>query len=108
MIRTLAAMEWKRLFRSPLGWAVLAAAQLGQGLVFVQLVQAYQRNPAAAAHNGATYQIASLALASSAYIALLAIPIISMPLISEERIWCCIATAEEPVDLGGRPATTQP
>ena len=85
MIRTLAAMEWKRLFRSPLGWAVLAAAQLGQGLVFVQLVQAYQRNPAAAAHNGATYQIASLALASSAYIALLAIPIISMRLISEER-----------------------
>jgi len=85
MIRTLAEMEWKRLFRSPLGWVVLAAAQLGQGLVFVQLVETYQRNPAAAAHNGVTYQVASLALASSGYIALLAIPLISMRLISEER-----------------------
>lgn len=85
MIRCLAAMEWKRLFRSPLGWVVLATAQLGQGLVFVQLVETYQKNPAAAAHNGATYQIASLCLASSAYIALLATPILSMRLISEER-----------------------
>ncbi len=85
MIWHLASREWKRLFRTPLGWFVLAAAQLAQGMVFLQLVDTYQRSPATAAGSGATYQVASLSLASSGYIALLVIPILSMRMISEER-----------------------
>lgn len=85
-IATIAWRELRNLFITPLGWIILALTQMTQGIIFYQLLQSYQQFPATTGDQaGISYHVASLSLASSAYIALLIVPILTMFQIAGER-----------------------
>jgi ABC-2 type transport system permease protein len=89
MIATIAWLELKRLFLSPLAWAILAVVQVILGFMFLANLNYYflmqSRMMAAGQTPGITEVIVAPLLANSAIVLLLATPLISMRLIAEER-----------------------
>lgn len=89
MITSIAWLELKRLFLSPLAWAILAVVQVILGFMFLANLNYYflmqSRMMAAGAAPGITEIIVAPLLANSAVVLLLATPLISMRLIAEER-----------------------
>jgi ABC-2 type transport system permease protein len=85
-VLTIARTEARRIFVSPLAWAVLAVMQLILGFVFVLLLRDYAMNGAAADQytgvadymGGGLYGFATILL-------LLVMPLLTMRLFSEER-----------------------
>ena len=85
-ILAIARNELRRIFVSPLAWAVLAVVQLIMGFVFVNLLYDYQRNAdlgdqftgVADYMGGGLYGFATIIL-------LLVMPLLTMRLFSEER-----------------------
>jgi ABC-2 type transport system permease protein len=86
MALTIARNEARRIFVSPLAWAVLAVVQLILGFVFINLLIDYARNAemgdqftgVADYMGGALYGFATIIL-------LLVMPLMTMRLLSEER-----------------------
>ena len=86
MTLTIARNELRRIFVSPLAWAVLAVVQLILGFVFINLLIDYARNAefgdqftgVADYMGGALYGFATIVL-------LLVMPLMTMRLFSEER-----------------------
>ncbi len=89
MIASIAWLELKRLFLSPLAWAILAVVQVILGFMFLANLNYYflmqSRMMAAGSTPGITEVIVAPLLANSAIVLLLATPLISMRLIAEER-----------------------
>lgn len=85
-VLAIARNELRRIFVSPLAWAVLAVVQLIMGFVFVNLLYDYQRNAdlgdqftgVADYMGGGLYGFATIIL-------LLVMPLLTMRLFSEER-----------------------
>lgn len=85
MIFTIARHDLLRLFRSPLGWTLLAIALFIQAWIFYRLVQSYQQSPVISGINaGVTYSVAARFLGSTAYIGMLIIPLLCMRSLSAE------------------------
>lgn len=85
-ILTIAAHETRRIFVSPLAWAVLAIAQLIFGYIFAGAVIQYMRNSAAADQSvGVSDYVGTGLYGSATIILLLVMPLMTMRLFAEER-----------------------
>ena len=85
MLITIARAELLRLFRTPVGWVLLAVVQFVQAWVFYRLVQNWQLSPVASGFDaGFSFNIGSRSLGSSAYAAMLVIPLLTMRSFSSE------------------------
>jgi ABC-2 type transport system permease protein len=86
MVLTIARVEARRIFVSPLAWAVLAVMQLILGVFFVLFLDAYQRESGLSEQymgvsdfiGGGLYNTANIVL-------LLVMPLMTMRLFAEER-----------------------
>lgn len=81
----IARCEWRRIFLSPLAWAVLAVVQFISGFVFINLLVQF----AAAAQNGSELGVSDY-IGGSLYgfatvLLLLVMPLMTMRLFAEER-----------------------
>jgi ABC-2 type transport system permease protein len=89
MTGLLAVHELRRLFLSPLAWAILAVVMLILGYLFLVQVDAFLRfQPQLATVQGApgvTEVVVAPLLSNAAIVLLLVVPLITMRLISEER-----------------------
>ena len=90
MILAIARMELKRLFFSPLAWAVLAVVQLVLALLFALSVSEFigQIQPAYAGRSGApgvTDLVASRMFFTGAFIMLAIMPLLTMRVLADER-----------------------
>jgi ABC-2 type transport system permease protein len=89
MIRLLAAHELRRLFLSPLAWAILAVVMLLLGYLFLVQVDTFLTyQPQLVTMPGApgvTEVIVAPLLSNAAIVLLLVVPLVTMRLISEER-----------------------
>lgn len=90
MIRILAAQEFKKLFRSPLGWVLLAVIQLILAYLFLAQIDTYLvsiQPRAGALENfpGVTDLIVSPLYGNAGVIMLLLMPLLTMRTISGER-----------------------
>lgn len=82
----IAAHEMRRIFVSPLAWAVLAVVQLILGLVFVMTLVDYSQNPPMMDNPpGVSEIVISGMFGFSTVILLLVMPLLTMRLFSEER-----------------------
>lgn len=82
----IAVHEMRRIFVSPLAWAVLAVVQLILGLVFVMTLIDYSQNPQMSDNPpGVSEIIGSGLFGFSTVILLLIMPLLTMRLFSEER-----------------------
>lgn len=90
MIRILAAQEFKSLFRSPLGWVLLAVIQLILAYLFLAQIDTYlisiqPRTGALENFPGVTDLIVAPLYGNAGVVMLLLIPLITMRAISAER-----------------------
>lgn len=82
----IAAHEMRRIFVSPLAWAVLAVVQVLLGLVFVMSLRDYANAPDMGANPPGVSEVVGGALFGfSAIVLLLVMPLLTMRLFSEER-----------------------
>lgn len=82
----IAAHEMRRIFVSPLAWAVLAVVQLVLGLVFVMTLKDYATIPDMGENPPGVSEVVGGALFGfSAIVLLMVMPLLTMRLFSEER-----------------------
>lgn len=82
----IAAHEMRRIFVSPLAWAVLAVVQVLLGLVFVMSLRDYANAPDLGENPPGVSEVVGGALFGfSAIVLLLVMPLLTMRLFSEER-----------------------
>ena len=85
-VAVIARNEMRRIFVSPLAWAVLAVVQLILGFVFINLLIDYSRNAEMGDQfTGVADYIGSGLYGFATIILLLVMPLMTMRLISEER-----------------------
>ncbi len=89
MIRLLASHELRRLFLSPLAWAILAVVMLILGYLFLVQVDTFltyqSQLMAVEGAPGVTEVVVAPLLSNAAIVLLLVVPLLTMRLISEER-----------------------
>ena len=89
MIWYLARHEWRGLFRTSLGWALLALAQMGLGAATYVLLSNYQQKlQLLQVTQGVSYEVAGLLIGLSVYLCLFLVPIVAVALIANERRQC--------------------
>ena len=86
-ILTIAANESRRIFLSPLAWAVLAVVQLIHGFVFLMLLIEFAANPQIAMdeYTGVADYVGAGLYGFATIVLLLVMPLMTMRLFSEER-----------------------
>ena len=86
-ILTIARNEMRRIFVSPLAWAVLAVVQLILGFVFLMLLIEYSANPQIAmdAYTGVADYVGAGLYGFATIVLLLVMPLMTMRLFSEEK-----------------------
>jgi ABC-2 type transport system permease protein len=85
-ILTIARHEVRRIFVSPLAWAVLAVSQIIFGYVFIGMVMQYLRNyDMADQFTGVSDYIGGGLYGTASIVLLLVMPLMTMRLFSEER-----------------------
>lgn len=85
-VLTIAATEWRRIFVSPLAWAVLAVLQLVAGYVFAVTLFRLSTNPMALDDFlGVSDYIGASVFGFMTLLYLLVMPLMTMRLFSEER-----------------------
>jgi ABC-2 type transport system permease protein len=83
---TIARSELRRIFVSPLAWAVLAVTQLVLGFVFVMLLVDYASNPDMSdQYTGVSDYIGAGLFGFAVIVLLLVMPLLTMRLFAEER-----------------------
>src|SRR3546814_13155711 len=87
----IARVEWRRIFLSPLAWAVLAIVQFIVGFVFINLLLQYANEAAQGTDLGVSDVVAGSLYGFSTILLLLIMPLMS----SEER-----RVGKECVDTG--------
>jgi ABC-2 type transport system permease protein len=89
MIFVIAAQEIKRLFLSPLAWAILAVVQLILGYLFLIQIDTYlafqSQLAAIEGAPGVSEVVVAPLLANAAIVLLLVTPLLTMRLVSDER-----------------------
>ncbi len=86
-ILTIARNEMRRIFVSPLAWAVLAVVQLILGFVFLMLLIEYSANPQIAmdTYTGVADYVGAGLYGFATIVLLLVMPLMTMRLFSEEK-----------------------
>lgn len=84
-ILTIARAELRRIFLSPLAWAVLAVVQLLLGFIFVNVLFDFIANPYAGEQFGASDIVAGQVYGFATILVLLILPLMTMRLFAEER-----------------------
>ena len=83
---TIAGTEARRIFVSPLAWAVLAVLQAILGFIFLNVLLEYARNPGGAdQYTGMSDYIGSGLYGFATILLLLIMPLLTMRLFAEER-----------------------
>ncbi|ULQ47895.1 ABC transporter permease [Flagellatimonas centrodinii] len=82
---TIARAELRRIFLSPLAWAVLAVVQLLLGFVFVNVLFEYITNPFPGEQFGVSDVVAGQVFGFATILVLLIMPLMTMRLFAEER-----------------------
>ncbi len=82
---TIARAELRRIFLSPLAWAVLAVLQLLLGFVFVNVLFEFITNPYPGEQFGAADVVAGQVFGFATILVLLIMPLMTMRLFAEER-----------------------
>ena len=82
---TIARAELRRIFLSPLAWAVLAVLQLLLGFVFVNVLFEFITNPYPGEQFGAADVVAGHVFGFATILVLLIMPLMTMRLFAEER-----------------------
>ena len=86
MLFAVARNEFLSLFRTPLGWAVLAVSQFLLGLIYFILINLYlNKQQLAVAVSGVSNEISSTLFGASIYILMVVTPVLAMRTISYER-----------------------
>ncbi len=89
MIWYLARHEWRGLFRTSLGWALLALAQIGLGTSTYVLLSNYQQKlQLLQVTRGVSYEVAGLLIGLCVYLCLFLVPMVAVALIANERRQC--------------------
>ncbi|HEY9544967.1 MAG TPA: ABC transporter permease [Solimonas sp.] len=81
----IARVEWRRIFLSPLAWAVLAIVQFIVGFVFINLLLQYANEAAQGTDLGVSDVVAGSLYGFSTILLLLIMPLMTMRLFAEER-----------------------
>lgn len=81
----IARVEWRRIFLSPLAWAVLAVVQFIVGFVFINLLLQYANEAAQGTDLGVSDVVAGSLYGFSTILLLLIMPLMTMRLFAEER-----------------------
>lgn len=82
----IARHEFRRIFVSPLAWAVLAIVQVILGLVFIELLLNYMQSASRFGGGGSvSHVVAGGLFGMAAVVLLLVMPLLTMRLFSEER-----------------------
>jgi len=84
-IVNIARTESKRIFLSPLAWAVLAVVQFIMGFVFINLLVDYASNPSMDDTVGVSDYVAGSLYGFATILLLLVMPLMTMRLFAEER-----------------------
>ncbi|HSW15548.1 MAG TPA: ABC transporter permease [Solimonas sp.] len=84
-ILNIARTESKRIFLSPLAWAVLAVVQFIMGFVFINLLVDYAANPSMDDTVGVSDYVAGSLYGFATILLLLVMPLMTMRLFAEER-----------------------
>ncbi|NKF21217.1 ABC transporter permease [Solimonas marina] len=84
-ILNIARVEWRRIFLSPLAWAVLAVVQFIVGYVFITLLLQYANAASQSPDIGVSDVVAGSLYGFSTVLLLLIMPLMTMRLFSEER-----------------------
>ncbi|MDD3761943.1 MAG: ABC transporter permease [Nevskiales bacterium] len=84
-IFNIARYELRRIFLSPLAWAVLAIVQFIMGFVFINLLVEYVNNPYSGDQFGVSDYIGGSLYGFATILLLLVMPLMTMRLFSEER-----------------------
>ncbi|WP_028007141.1 ABC transporter permease [Solimonas flava] len=84
-ILNIARTEWRRIFLSPLAWAVLAVVQFITGFVFINLIAQYAAASADGSDLGVSDVVAGSLYGFATVLLLLIIPLMTMRLFAEER-----------------------
>jgi ABC-2 type transport system permease protein len=82
---TIARAELRRIFLSPLAWAVLAVVQVLLGFVFVNVLFDYLNNPSWGEQFGVADVVAGQVFGFGTILILLIMPLMTMRLFAEER-----------------------
>ncbi|MGH8443817.1 MAG: ABC transporter permease [Solimonas sp.] len=81
----IARYEWRRIFLSPLAWAVLAVVQFILGFVFINLLAQYAANASDGNDLGVSDVIGGSLYGFATVLLLLIMPLMTMRLFAEER-----------------------
>lgn len=84
-VLNIARVEWRRIFLSPLAWAVLAIVQFIVGFVFINLLLQYAAEAAQGSDLGVSDVVAGSLYGFSTILLLLIMPLMTMRLFAEER-----------------------
>ncbi|MFP5356948.1 MAG: ABC transporter permease [Gammaproteobacteria bacterium] len=84
-IFTIAGAELRRIFLSPLAWAVLAVVQFILGFVFINVLFEYALNPSRSEYFGVSDYVAGSVFGFATILLLMVMPLMTMRLFSEER-----------------------
>ncbi|QHS11278.1 ABC transporter permease [Sinimarinibacterium sp. NLF-5-8] len=85
-VLNIARCEWRRIFLSPLAWAVLAVIQFIMGFVYINLIAEYAANAGASPDGlGVSDYIGGSLYGFATIILLLVMPLMTMRLFAEER-----------------------
>ncbi len=81
----IARVEWRRIFLSPLAWAVLAVVQFIVGFVFINVLVQYANAAAENSDLGVSDVVAGSVYGFATILLLLIMPLMTMRLFAEER-----------------------
>lgn len=84
-VLNIARVEWRRIFLSPLAWAVLAVVQFIVGFVFINLLVQYANAASQGGDLGVSDVVAGSLYGFSTVLLLLIMPLMTMRLFAEER-----------------------
>ncbi|MFT4046823.1 MAG: ABC transporter permease [Solimonas sp.] len=84
-VLNIARTEWRRIFLSPLAWAVLAVVQFIVGFVFINLLLQYAAMTGDSSDLGVSDVVAGSLYGFSTVLLLLIMPLMTMRLFAEER-----------------------
>lgn len=84
-VLNIASVEWRRIFLSPLAWAVLAVVQFIVGFVFINLLLQYASSGSQSPDIGVSDVVAGSLYGFSTVMLLLIMPLMTMRLFAEER-----------------------
>jgi len=84
-VLNIARTEWRRIFLSPLAWAVLAVVQFIAGFVFINLLMQYAASAGMNSDIGVSDMVAGSLYGFCTVLLLLIMPLMTMRLFAEER-----------------------